>query len=133
MRRSGGRSHGFAEKRRSRVTLGVDLGTCQRSHVTSFDAKPIEQLLQAELRMLGMDGYDLVPAFVVERLVEAGKHDGPGPRRDRAHQRHRCRYRSGYTGDDDDFIGLEVRNAFGFGEYQALRRASGDVMPVAAR
>ena len=119
--RPGGGSHGLAEERRARVALGVDFGTGKRLHVTSFNAKPVEQLLQAELRMLRMVGCDLVPAFVIEKLVEAGKHDGPGrTRRDGAHQRHGCRYRTGHAGNDDDFIRFEVRDALGFGEYQSV-------------
>ena len=55
---------------------GIELGAGKRLHVSALDAELVEQLLQAELRMLGMLGRDLVPALVVERLIEAGKHDG---------------------------------------------------------
>ena len=93
------RPHRLAHQRRPGLLRRVGRGSRQRQHVLAPHAQRIEQLLEAELRMLGMVRPDRIPALLVERLVEARQHQGavrqPGNHAEQLRHRRRAAHDAG--------------------------------------
>ena len=75
-------AHGLAQKPAARLAFRVAVS--KALHVRAPGAQTAQKLVQAELRMLGIE---LLPALFIQRHVEARQHDSAvGQMRDRFQQ-----------------------------------------------
>ena len=122
-----GRTHGLADECRTRARYGRRRAAGQSQHLIAPHAERVDELLQAELgmlgvtRLLGIVRQDPGPARLVERLVERRQHDG-AVRQAGDHAQH-LRHHGGAAHDAGDDHGRGRRRLLPcarLGQYQGL-------------